>query len=135
MRLLACNETVTLVRHAQETGKDLYTCEAIVGVSWFAKAGTSPGSTGETPKAELVVRIPEELAPDPLNEDISEALSEVRFGRPESAKACLKGILSRESLFGVNLYRAGLGEKIEEMFRQMTAGPGAALKTVEQWIG
>lgn len=66
MRLLACNETVTLVRHTQETGKDLYTCEAIVGVSWFAKAGTSPGSTGETPKAELVVRIPEELAPDPL---------------------------------------------------------------------
>ena len=76
-----------------------------------------------------------ELAPDPLNEDISEALSEVRFGKPESAKACLKGILSRESLFGVNLYRAGLGEKIEEMFSQMTAGPGAALKTVEQWIG
>lgn len=69
MRLLACTETVTLVRHQQEPTGDVYRCEVIVGVSWHSKAGSMPGANGETPKAEFVVRIPAELAPDPLPKD------------------------------------------------------------------
>lgn len=66
MRLLACTETVTLVRHRKNADADWYECEAIVGVSWFAKAGSNPGPNGETPTAELSVRIPADLVPDEL---------------------------------------------------------------------
>ena len=74
-----------------------------------------------------------ELAPDPMNEEISRLLSGIQIGAPETTGDRLRGILSNEKLFGVNLYEAGIGHKIEEMFREMTAGQGAALETVKRW--
>ncbi len=41
----------------------------------------------------------------------------------------------RKSLFCVNIYRTGLGEKIEEMFREMIAGPDAVKTTVHKYVG
>ena len=76
-----------------------------------------------------------ELAPDPMNEEITALFGTVEWGRPESLKDQLRGILSNERVFGTDLYQAGIGKKIEEMFREMIAGPGSALKTVEKYIG
>ena len=33
------------------------------------------------------------------------------------------------------LYKAGVGEKIEDMFREMLAGPGAVRATIHKYVG
>ena len=66
MRLLACNETVTVVRHVQTGSSDLYTCEVIVGVSWFSKRGAVASASGEAPTTDVTVRIPADVCPEQL---------------------------------------------------------------------
>ena len=66
MRLLACTETVTVVRHEQTGSSDDYTCEVIVGVSWFSKRGSVASASGEAPTTEVVVRIPADVVPEVL---------------------------------------------------------------------
>lgn len=80
-------------------------------------------------------RKPYELAPDPMNEEIQEQLKGIVVGQPETFTDQLKAILSNERIFFVNLYETGLGEKIETMFREMIAGPGAVKATVHQYVG
>ena len=41
-------------------------------------------------------------------------------------------ILSNENIFGIDLYKAGIGEKIEELFVKEIAGPGAVRKTLKE---
>ena len=62
-----------------------------------------------------------ELAPDPMNEELQEQLKDIVIGKPETFKNQLKPILSNERLFFTDLYKAGVGEKIENMFREMIA--------------
>ena len=76
----------------------------------------------------------EQLAPDPMNEELQEQLKEIVVGRPETFTTQLKPILSNERIFFTDLYRAGLGEKIETMFREMIAGPGAVKATVHKYM-
>ena len=75
-----------------------------------------------------------ELAPDPLAPVIHDALSDVVIGQPDTLKDQLRPILSNENIFFTDLYAAGLGEKIEDMFREMIAGKGATLATVEKYM-
>lgn len=75
-----------------------------------------------------------ELAPDPLVPEIHEALQQIELGCPESYHGELRPYLSNESIFGIDLYSAGLGEKVEGFFTEMIAGPGAALGTIEKYI-
>lgn len=75
-----------------------------------------------------------ELAPDPMNEEIQEQLSGIVVGRPETFTDQLRPILSNERIFFTNLYENGLGEKIETMFRDMLAGPGAVKATVHKYV-
>lgn len=75
-----------------------------------------------------------ELAPDPMNEELTEQLSSVKVGKPETLKEQLKPILSNERLFYIDLYKAGVGEKTEEMFREMIAGEGAVKATVHKYV-
>lgn len=76
-----------------------------------------------------------ELAPDPMKEEIQEQLKGIVVGQPETFTDQLKEILSNERIFYVNIYETGLGEKIETMFREMLAGPGAVRATVHKYIG
>ena len=66
-----------------------------------------------------------DLSPDPMNEELTEALKTVRVGDPDSLKDQLKPILGNANLFGSDLYAAGLGDEIESLVRQMLAGLGA----------
>ena len=75
-----------------------------------------------------------ELAPDPMNEEISEQLKGITVGKPDTLKDQLRPILSNERLFFIDLYKAGVGEKVEEMFREMIAGPGAVKATVHKFV-
>lgn len=75
-----------------------------------------------------------ELAPDPMKEEIQEQLKGIVVGQPETFTDQLRAILSNERIFYVNIYETGLGEKIETMFREMLAGPGAVRATVHKYI-
>lgn len=76
-----------------------------------------------------------ELAPDPMNEEITEQLKDIVVGKPETFKDQLKPILSNERIFFVGIYTTGLGEKIENMFREMLEEPGAIKATVHKYVG
>lgn len=76
-----------------------------------------------------------ELAPDPMKEEIQEQLKDIVVGKPETFTDQLKPILSNERVFFIDLYKAGVGEKIEMMFREMIAGVGAIRETVHKYTG
>lgn len=76
-----------------------------------------------------------ELAPDPMNEEIGDQLKDIVIGKPETFTDQLRPILSNERLFFTDLYQAGVGEKIEQMFREMIAGQGAVKATIHKYVG
>ena len=78
---------------------------------------------------------PFELSPDPLNEELQALLASVRFDDPNSLTDQARPILSNENIFGVDLYKAGIGEKIEEILRCELEGAGAVRKTIHKYCG
>ena len=76
-----------------------------------------------------------ELAPDPYADEIHEALKDVVIGKPETYKGQLRPYLSNDVLFGIDLYKAGLGEKIEGMFVELISGYGVCLNVIKKYIG
>ncbi len=75
-----------------------------------------------------------ELAPDPMNEVMTEQFAGIEFGKPESVTDQLKWILSNENIFFVNLYEAGIGEEIEAIFKEEIAGVGAVRAAVQKYL-
>jgi fructuronate reductase len=73
-------------------------------------------------------------SPDPLLEGLKPLLAGITLGDPVSAVGKLKPILSNEKIFAVNLYDAGLGERIESYFAELIAGPGAVRKTLQKYL-
>lgn len=73
-------------------------------------------------------------SPDPLLAELQGYLKDVRLGDTDIKKDFLKPILSNKNIFAVNLYEAGLGEKIEEMFREMIAGKGAVRAILKKYL-
>lgn len=76
-----------------------------------------------------------ELAPDPMAKEMQERLADIVIGDPSSLTDQLKWILSNENVFFINLYEAGIGELIEEIFREEIKGPGAVRATVQKYLG
>ena len=74
-----------------------------------------------------------EISPDPMLPVLAKALEGIELGNPEDCKQKLNTILKNELLFGVNLYSVGLGEKIESMFLELSAGKGAVMATLEKY--
>ena len=60
-----------------------------------------------------------------MYEGLAEKLKGVRIGEPCNVHEVLQPILSDAKIFGVDLYEAGLGEYVESIFTEMTAGRGA----------
>ena len=46
----------------------------------------------------------------------------------------LQPILSNPVLFGVNLYEAGLADKVEALVKEELAGPGAVRATLKKYL-
>ncbi len=76
-----------------------------------------------------------ELSPDPMLEELRAKLTGIELGKPETADGKLKPILSNANIFGSDLYKAGLGEKIEAMFKEELAGKGAVRATLHKYVG
>jgi fructuronate reductase len=75
-----------------------------------------------------------EISSDPLLPDIQKALAGVAVGKPETYKGQLREILTNKSVFGSDLVEIGMAEKIEKMFTEMLAGPGAVRKTLHSYV-
>ena len=75
-----------------------------------------------------------ELSPDPMNEELQEILKDVEIGRPETLKDQLKPVLSNANIFGSDLYEAGIGELIEEMFCDEIRGWHSVRDTLRKYL-
>ncbi|MDR2941652.1 MAG: mannitol dehydrogenase family protein [Treponema sp.] len=71
-----------------------------------------------------------DVSPDPNYESLSASLSGISLGQKGPFRAKLEPILSNSAFFGVNLYESQLAEKVEKLFSDMLAGPGAVRQTL-----
>jgi fructuronate reductase len=69
-------------------------------------------------------------SPDHRLKELVQNVSPIKFGRLETVGDSLHPILSDEEMFGVDLYKAGLGFKIEGYFKEMIVGIGAVRETI-----
>lgn len=75
-----------------------------------------------------------ELSSDPMIPELTKQLSNIEYGNPESCQDQLRPILSNANIFGIDLYQAGIGELVEEMFKEQIAGPGAVRATLKKYL-
>lgn len=78
---------------------------------------------------------PMPISPDPLLWQLTEQLSGIIPGQPESLNGKLTPVLHNEALFGVDLVECKLSDKIENMVRQMLSGKGAVRATLSGYLG
>lgn len=70
-----------------------------------------------------------ELSADPMMNELKEILGGITLG--EEYHGELKPLLSNANIFGINLYKAKIGEKIEKLFEEEINGKGAVRKTLK----
>ncbi len=75
-----------------------------------------------------------ECSADPMLATLQEQLSGVVLGQPDSAAGKLDAILTNALLFGSDLKALGLAGKVEKMFRELIAGPGAVRSTLKAYL-
>ena len=75
-----------------------------------------------------------DVSPDPILPAMQKQLAGVTLGQTENLHEALKPILSDASIFGVDLYAAGLGDRVEAMLAELNAGPGAVRATLKKYI-
>jgi fructuronate reductase len=74
------------------------------------------------------------VSPDPLYDSLAQSLSGLKLGQKGPFHKVLQPILSDSKIFAVNLYEAGLGEKVERYFEDLMAGPGAVAETLKRHL-
>lgn len=77
---------------------------------------------------------PFELSSDPMLKELQETLATVEIGKPESYQGQLKSLLANKYIFGIDLYQAGIGERIESIFKEEIADIGAVRKTLKKYL-
>ena len=73
-----------------------------------------------------------EPSPDPLLADVQPFVANCRLDEKPDTEA-LRPLLSNASIFGVNLYEAGLAEKVCSYFEELTAGTGSVRATLHKY--
>lgn len=73
-------------------------------------------------------------APDPLLAELQQIVSPLQVREGEQGFGCLKKLYARSDVFGLDLYAAGLGQRIERMTAQLYAGPGAVRRTLHKYV-
>ena len=72
-----------------------------------------------------------ELSPDPLLCEVQPVVANVKLGKKFDVHGTVESLLKRKEIFGVDLYEAGLGEKVEAYFEKLTSGVGAVRNTIK----
>lgn len=76
-----------------------------------------------------------EPSSDPLLETSMAYVKNIKLGDQRDFHEELQGLLSNPSIFGVDLYEAGLGKTVEKMFGELVAAPGAIRATLKKATG
>lgn len=71
---------------------------------------------------------------DPKLEELQAIVAPLELGKPDQDYSCLKSLYSRADIFGLDLYEAGLGDKIEGMVKELFAGKGAVRATLHKYV-
>lgn len=74
------------------------------------------------------------VSPDPMYEDLVKQLAGVKPGESCDVHGVLRPILEDAGIFGVNLYEAGLGDFVEQVFAEMIKGKGAVRATLKKYL-
>ncbi|MDC7125472.1 MAG: mannitol dehydrogenase family protein [Spirochaetales bacterium] len=75
-----------------------------------------------------------ELSPDPNIETMTKYVEGISLGCKDPVTDKIKHLLSREDIFGVNLYDYNLGEIVEGYFSELIAGRGAVKNTLAKYL-
>lgn len=75
-----------------------------------------------------------ELSPDPLLETVRPYVAELRLGETADAEAALEPVLKDAEIFGVNLYEAGMAERVLEYFKELAAAKGAVRAVLKKYV-
>ncbi len=73
-------------------------------------------------------------SPDPLLEELQGIVAGLEVKEGAQDMSCLERLYRRADVFGVDLYEAGLGKRIEAMAAELYAGPGAVRKTLHKYV-
>ena len=75
------------------------------------------------------------LSDDPQLETLRKYLEGITLGSDTDISSKVHPILSNKVIFGVDLYEAGVGLKIENLFREEIASVGAVRNTLKKYLG
>ena len=76
---------------------------------------------------------PFEPSPDPLLAEAQAYVNDIKLGeKPDCSK--LEGLLRNKTVFGVDLIKAGLADRVCGYFEELTAGPGAVRATLHKYV-
>ena len=73
-----------------------------------------------------------ETDPDPLLPELKPLFDGITLGCDDNYASVLRQILSKSDIFGVDLYKAGIAEKVTSYFGQMISEPGAIRKALQE---
>ncbi|MCD8140519.1 MAG: mannitol dehydrogenase family protein [Planctomycetaceae bacterium] len=73
-------------------------------------------------------------SPDPMLAELSRHVASIRLGDTGPFGKHLRPILSNAAIFGVDLYEAGLGNRIESNFAEMVTGREAVRSTLHRHV-
>lgn len=114
-------------------------------IAWYKKQGTAENLQAIPlslagwlrylcAKDDKLAEMP--LSPDPLLHTLTPIFAQINLDgklSPQEAANILQPVLSRTDLFGMNLYEAGIGKKVESYFVELCAGPGAVRRTLSRF--
>ena len=73
-------------------------------------------------------------SPDPLLDSSMEYVKDIHLGDNRSFHKEIEPLLSNADIFGINLYEAGLGEYVEDLFAQLVNSKGAVRETLKKYV-
>ena len=75
-----------------------------------------------------------ELSPDPMLSSLREYVKDIKLGQGGLFTSNLMPILSNENIFGIDLYKVGIGRQVEQYFEELVAGKGAIRRTLVKYL-
>lgn len=72
------------------------------------------------------------LSPDPLADELKKSLEGIELGNFKRTEG-LEKLLRNKSIFGVDLFEAGLADRIIEYFGELSEGPGAVAAVLKKY--
>ena len=75
-----------------------------------------------------------ELSPDPLLDDVCVYVKNIRLGDGGTAVDAIEPLLHNASVFGVDLFEAGLADTVKKYFAELISGVGAVRATLHKYV-